>query len=195
MSTQVTVPTVISAFDVEQAVIDTLKPRLDYYLPQLGHPKVRSYARSVDIQKLPEQQTPAITVESPGMEGEPSRKGDGSYHAWWRISVDIFVTAKDADSATRLAKSYIAVIRAVLLQEPGLKGFATGLSWMDETYLELPPLSVRSMATASASFIVEVADVVNARELPYMPGGPAIPTPSGYQVQEAIIEVNEEVSP
>lgn len=191
----VTVPTVISAHDVEQAVIDALKVRLAYYMEQLGHPVPRSYGRAMDHDRFPEQQTPAIVVVSAGMEDKPLRLGDGTYIGYWRISIDVTVNAKDADAASKLSKEYIAVIRAILLQQPSMGGFARGLTWMDESYLELPPSSRRSMTISSISFIVEVANVVNARELPFMTDGP-VPTPSGFQVEEPVTTVvNEEVIP
>lgn len=193
---QVTLPTVITATDVEDAAIATLKPRLEYYLEQLGLPIPRAWTRQTRFNKWPEDQVPAIIIYSPGLAEEPNKRGTGEIDARWTLGIAALVSARDQNSTDRLAKEYGALIRASILQESSLGGFARGVDWMDESYDEIDVMQNRTLSAAEMVFSVEVEGVVNARELPYMPDGP-IPTPSDFVVGSVDVSVENamEVNP
>jgi len=186
---QITIPTVIDAWQVEEAVISTLEPRLAYYMTQLGYPAPRSYTRATSFDKFPEDQLPTIIVSCPGLNDQPRRAGDGSYLVDWFVGVGAMVEARTEDDTRKAARKVAALIRAIILQQPSLGGFADGVTWLNENYDQLELPKRRSLASAELEFSIRVAGVVNAYELPYMPEMEGIPTPSNYDGNEAIIDV------
>jgi hypothetical protein len=184
--TPATLPTVITGIDVEQAVHDTLKPRLDYYLPQLGYPKIKGWVYSAVFDKFPEDQVPLINIQVPGLFEDPVKYGF-EYIARWTVICEVFVSAKTENDTRKMSRDIGAMIRAALVQEPGLHGFARAVDWVGEDYGQLPVIERRTKATAEIDFIVEVAAAVSTYELPFMPEGPP-PTP-GPLAHEAETEV------
>jgi len=183
----ITLPTVKTAFQLEQAVIATLVPRLAAYMPQLGYPAPRSYTRSTTFDKLPEDQLPAIIVVSPGLSDEPRRAGDRTYQADWMVGVGALVETRDETTAKKASRDVAALIRAIILQQPSLGGFANGVRWLNESYDQLPIESRRTLASAEVEFSIRVDDVVNASELPYIEGMEGLPTPSDFDSDEVVI--------
>lgn len=182
-----TLPTVITGVDVERAVQATLKPRLDYYMPQLGYPPIRAWVYSAEFDKFPEDQVPVMNIQVPNLFDEPT-KLQMMYIARWAVICEAFVSARTEDETRKMARDVGALVRATLVQEPGLHGFARAVDWVGENYSQLPMIERRTKATAEISFIVEVGEAVSTYELPYMPEGPA-PTP-GPLAQEAEAEVD-----
>lgn len=191
----VLIPTVVTGWDVEQAVFETLKPRLDLYCPQLNYPTPKSYMRVPIFDRWPEHKLPGVVIASPGLGSTPT-KMRGGYYAHWAIGVAYVVSGRTEDSARKQAKEVGALIRAILVQEPSLHGFARGTDWVDETYDELPIRMRRNMSSAEETFSVEVGPVVDPGELPLMVGGP-MPTPSDVDVASFLVTVGpkEEVIP
>lgn len=192
----VTLPTVITAIDVEDAVLVTLKLRLEYYLEQLDYPIPRVYARKTRFSKWPEDRCPAIIVYCPGLAEPPTKKGDKKIDGRWTVGVAAIVSARTEDETDKAAKVYGSLIRATLLQEASLHGFARGVDFMDESYDEIPSTANRSLGSCELVFRVEVENVVDANELPLMPGGP-LPNPTDFVVTESVISVEStlEVNP
>jgi hypothetical protein len=110
------------------------------------------------------------------------------YIARWAVICEAYVSAKTEADTRKMARDIGALVRATLVQEPGLHGFARAVDWVGENYTQLPPIERRSKATAEISFVVEVGEAVSTYELPYMPEGPP-PTP-GPLAQEAEAEVD-----
>jgi hypothetical protein len=191
----VTLPTIVTATDVEDAVFVTLKPRLEYYLGQLGYPTPRSYTRKTRFDKWPEDRCPTIVVYCRGLAEPPDRRS-GGHDARWAVGVAAIVSANTEENTDKAAKLYGALIRAILLQEGSLHGFARGTDWMDESFDEVPSMANRSLGSAEELFWVEVENVVNARELPLMPDGP-LPNPTDFVITESVINVEstQEVTP
>lgn len=184
-----TLPTVVTAWDVEEAVISTLKARLPYYVGQLNYAEPRGYVRTTTFEKWPEDQLPLVIVISPGIIEPPLKQGDGKYRANWLVGAACMVSARTEDETRKMARDYGALIRATLLQTPSLGGFARGVTWIDETYDQVEVRDRRTLASAEATIHVEVGDVVDARELPFMPDMSEIPTLTGEEFQEHIIQV------
>jgi hypothetical protein len=170
---------------LEQAVIDTLKLWLPTYLAEvelqlereqgLIEPP-RSYTTRRRFEKFPEDQIPTCVVVSPGLANEPHKEGDGSHRAEWALGVGVIVSAPDQESTNLVAKIYGAAIRACLLQKSSLGGVASGITWYDESYDDLPSDdTARTLGAAALYFRVEVEDIVNSRV------GPNVPTPPGTQ--------------
>jgi hypothetical protein len=185
--TVVTLPTIITATDVEDAVFATLKPRLTYYLDQLGYPDIRRYTRKVRFTKWPEDRCPAVIVRCPGTAEDPTRRSAG-HDARWAVGVAAIVSANTEENTDKAAKLYGGLIRAILLQEGSLHGFARGTDWVGESFDEIPSTADRTLGSAECLFWVEVENVVNAKELPLMPGGP-LPNPTDFVITESVINV------
>jgi hypothetical protein len=179
-------PTVITAWDVETAVIETLIPRLNYYAAGMGYAIPRSVSRVNSFVKEDEKQLPAVIVICPGLSDTPDKRGDRSYTARWLVGVGVVVSARKEEEARKMSRDYGALIRAILLQQPSLGRFARSTDWIDESYDNLEQSTHRSLQTAEVMFHVEVENVVSGRELPYMPDMLETPTPSGDTVGEVI---------
>lgn len=187
-----TLPTVISGVDVEQAVEDTLKLRLPYYIEQDGLAPIKSWMRISEFAKFPEDRVPMIITICPGLAEPPSRQGDGTYIARWLVGVAVVASARDGEGSRQISRRIGSLIRATLLQSPSLtpKGFARGVTWLDESYDQLDPRLRRTLTSAEETFNIEVGGVVNAQELPWMPAMTEMPTPTGYEADEVDLDVH-----
>jgi hypothetical protein len=184
-------PIFVAAF-LEQAVIDTLKIWLPLYIKeielQLGRtpgelPPPKSYTTRRRFDKFPEDQLPTIIVVSPGLDDDPNEEGDGNYRAPWRMHVGAVVSTSDPAATNLVAKIMGAAIRGAMVQHKSLGGVASGLTWYDESYDDLPDDDVsRSLGATSLSFRIEVDDVVNWQRGPdgsYLPDPTATTPPGG----------------
>jgi hypothetical protein len=181
---RITLPRIITGYDVEQHVEDTLKPRLAYYTPQLGYPEPRAYVHAFNFDKWPEDQVPAIVIVNNGINAIPRQDGDKSYRAPWTIGVGAIVSARTEEETNIMVKTWGGLIRATLLQQQSLGGFTDGITWVSETYDQLPSIDRRSLQTVHLMFEIIVPKTVSARELPWMPGMDGLPNPTGYTVQK-----------
>lgn len=183
------VPTVITGSDVEQAVTDTLKPRLNAYMDVKGVATPRAWLAESELDKFDEDQVPAIVVITNGTLDMPIKKGDGAYIAKWDVRVAAIVGANNTEATHDLARLYGAYIRAILVQEPSLHGFSFGCDWIDEIYTEATGQRRRTLTTVLVRFAVSVYNVVNARELPFLEDG-SLPNPSGLEVLTTEVTVD-----
>lgn len=188
---QITIPTVINAWEVEEAVIATLVPRLAAYMTQLGYPAPRSYTRATSFDKFPEDQLPCIIVSCPGLNDQPRRAGDRTYQADWFVGVGAMVEARTEDETRKAARVIGSLIRATILQQPSLGGFANGVTWLNETYDQLELPKRRSLASAELEFAIRVEGVVDANELPYIEGMEGLPTPSDIDSTSYVVDVTK----
>lgn len=169
---------VITGNDVENAVTDTLKLWMPTYLAEMERvsgrdpgvlPAPRSWSTVSTFYQYNDQQLPAAIVVSPGTDGEPERRGDGTYTAVWDVVVAILVKGQDAANANELAKLYAAAVRMIALQKGSLGGFAAGTDWFGETNDEVPPDYLPVGWVTGVPLRVRVDGVVTAF------GGPATP--------------------
>jgi hypothetical protein len=171
---------ILTGADVEDAAIALMQKWMPTYLAEMERqtgrtadslPHVRSWVRTNEFEKFPEDQLPAVLVICPGLADEPVKTGDGKYRAGWALGVAVVVSARDQAVTQELAKVYAAAIRALLLHHPSMEGLARGMEWNDERYDDLAQVDERTLSAARQVFTVEVDDVTTAR------AGPAAPDP------------------
>lgn len=174
---------IFMAAALEQAVIDTIKKWVDLYIKEVqlqyaisgNIPVPKSYTTRRTFDKFPEDQLPTCIVVSPGLANEPREEGDGNFKAEWEFHVGCVVSTSQQNQTNLVAKIMGAAIRAALLQHASLGGIASGMTWLDESYDDLPDDDVsRSLGASTLSFRVEVDDVVNWKR---GPDGVFIPDP------------------
>lgn len=167
---------IVESEDVRAAVEATIAAWLDAYVAEVERqkgitlPPVRHY--DVASPQTPDQM-PAVVIVAPGIAGEPARRGDGTYDVPWAVGVGIVVAAETRAESSRMCSAYTAALRALLLQQASLGGFAEDVAWLDEGVTEIAWTTDRSIHGGSIQLAVTVRAVVNAA------GGPvAVPTPS-----------------
>lgn len=194
----ITLPTIITGWMVEDAIEATLKPRLEFYAPQLGYQKPRSYPRVTEFDRWPEDQIPAIIIVCGGLGEAPVMRGDKRWMARWAVAVVAMVSARTETETRRMAQNYGALIRATILQESSLHGFSSGISWMDESLTNLQTIDRRTLLCCEELFLVDVENVVDGRELPKIDGWPYHPTGLEVLTHEEdvqLVPLDEEVTP
>ncbi len=175
---------ILTGDDVERWVIDTLWTWSGTYLAEverqhnlaagaLQRPRAWLVAPSWD--KWPEDQVPAVVVQSVGLAEPASREGRGAYRARWQVGVGCIVSARTQAETHRMAQLYVAAHRALLIQRPSLGGRAEGVVWQDEDYTQLVYDDLRSLGMGAATFSVEVADVTSWGVGPTSPSEPLDP--------------------
>jgi hypothetical protein len=186
---------VVTGAHVEQAAILTLKTWLQTYVAELERqtgrdpesvPMPRAWGTVNEFEKWPEDQMPVALIISPGLEpNTPVAEGRGTYRAKWVLGVAIVCSARDEAQTNSLAKFYAAAVRATILQNPSLGGFARGVQWVGESYTDLPKVDERTLGTGQVIFSVEVGEVVDEKagmrtppDDPYtQPEWPTVETP------------------
>jgi len=140
-------------------------------LPPKTLPLPRSYVTRVDdrLENWPENQLPAVIVMSPGTGAQPSVDSEGEYRARWAVNVAVVASANTEDATSDLAGYYAGAVRALLVQQGTLRGFASGTIWKGERYGDLPADAGRTLATSIEVFEVSVEDVVTRGEGPRKP--------------------------
>lgn len=183
----------ISGYDVEQRVQDTLKFWLDTYLQErefrtgrdcgsVARPKSWRTIRTFD-EMNPEDQTPFIAIVSDGLAHEPVAEGDGSYIANWVIGVGVVISARSEAEAQILTKDiYLPTIRQLLLHKQSLRDWSDstaeewsdGIDWTDESYDEVASDMERTLYNGQLTFEVRVANVVTRSGGPREPSAPCV---------------------
>jgi hypothetical protein len=171
----------ISAVDVEQALKRRLDDRLGDYLAEVERQHgivVGTLARPrafVVAERFPEDQLPAIVVESPGTADLPLADGQGRYYARFELVLTIAVAA--STGALELAKLYALALRALAVQQPS--ALFMGVDWINERYPRPDLAGGRTFYTAEVALEVQVPDVTNRHEgPPDEPGWPDVPPDS-----------------
>jgi hypothetical protein len=175
---------IVSANDVEQAVLATLKKWSSTYIAELERQhgytagelqRVRGWVLAPTFDKWPEDQLPGVLVVSPGLIPPPMRDGDGTYRATWSVDVGCCCSARDQQRSHELAQMFVAAHKAIVLQRPSLGGFATACKWMNESYDALAYDDTRSLYAGYATFAIEVANVVTTLAGPTSTDDPLTP--------------------
>jgi len=164
--------TIKHAGQIEDMAEDFLKLWTPTYLAEMERqlgldskslPHIRAWTRINEFEKWPEDQLPTVLLICPGLAEPPIKDGSGAYRAKWALGVAVVVSASTERATRNIAGIYSAAIRATLLQHRSLGGQALGVDWTDERYDDLPSEDSRSLAAARQVFVVEVADVTNAK--------------------------------
>lgn len=109
---------------------------------------------------------PAGLVTSPGLSDRPTRRGDGSHDATWRIAVGIADRGTDHQDTANKIRTWAALIRAVGLRNPTLNGLAASCRWVSEEYAERPEKnSARTIGGCVVTFDVHVKNVVDLTDV------------------------------
>jgi hypothetical protein len=169
---------IVTGSHVEDAAEATLRLWIPTYIAEIERqtgrdagtlPTPRSWSLVSEFGLDPEDQFPAIVIESPGLVESPGRDGRGTYRAAWDLRIGVVVAARDERATRRLSTTYAAAIQAALLQHPSLGGFAADTSWLDTRYTPIADDAGRTLAAGRTYFRVDVDDVVTAK------AGPAVP--------------------
>lgn len=170
---------IVAGVDVEQALVDVVRTWIADYLAEVCRqhelapdylPQPRSYVVSSDVERMPEDQTPAIIVASPGFTDQPQPDGLGGYVARWRVRCAVHLSARGNALSLRLVRLYVAALRALLVQQQKLDGLdLRRIDWVDERYDTLPSIDDRTTCIALVELAVEVADITTRHAGPLVP--------------------------
>lgn len=166
--------TVITGGDVRAAVRATIELWSDAYVYEM--------ARQVGFDLLPlrtfgmfggptypPDQVPGCIIVAPGIVGDPERRGDGLIDVRWSVGIGILVADATAESAMVRAEPYGAALRALMIQQGDLGGFAEETTWLDEETTPIAYETDRVVAASSLQFSVQLRGVVDRF------GGPLAP--------------------
>jgi hypothetical protein len=171
--------TLVAACDVEAALLAQAQAWLPDYLAEVERlhaldvgtlPQPRAWVLSAEVEKMPEDQVPAVIIASPGLTDPPQANGRGEYVARWRINASVHVIAGTNRTALRLARLYVLALRALVLQQQALPELAVRrIDWTNERYDTLDSIDDRTVCTAVLELAVEVADVTSRQAGPLAP--------------------------
>lgn len=190
--------TIVSGKVVERAVAASLEIWMDGYLGEMERvdgydansiERPRGIVTASEFEKWPEDQLPVIVIISSGIQGKPTRRGDGSYEATWQIAVAPIASDMNSEETRDLASTMGAASRAALTQHKRLEselhpdGFGTSMEWVGEVPASIPFGDSRTLAAMMVMFLVTVDHVVEEAAGPRVPPeNPAVPMPEGPQV-------------
>jgi hypothetical protein len=188
---------IITGFDVETAVEETLDMWLPTYLREMERQKavpvdaLRPIASTLVVNEFSQYQgepLPCAVIVCPGTEGEPERVDDGVYNAWWTVGVGVLVEAVSEQAARKLAQLYAFAIAALLVQHPSLGGFASRTRLGVVTGEDAPgDFQKAGCAVARVVFSVLTEGVVTAL------AGPSAPDPDPNEwPQVATVHIDAE---
>lgn len=194
----------VSAVQVEDHIEAVLERWLPSYLYELERtngitvgtlPAIRSVVRSSELEKFPEDQTPALMIGSPGLTDPPVADGGGYYTATWQITVGVQIVAGPNRRALELARLYALAVRAAVLQQqqdPGLTAPVqmVRVDWRDERYDLLDSIDDRSVCVGRVELAVTVAEVLQTGLGPLdplIPPQPPLPTSPAWPTAETVI--------
>ena len=174
---------IVAASDLETGVLAQLRRWLPDYLAEVerqhaepvgGLPLPRSYVVSSELEKMPEDQTPAVLVRSPGTLEPPEADGRGGYLARFSLDAGVHLSARGNTHALRVARLYTSAIRALLVQQQLLDDLDMRLvvrrvDWLGERYGELPSIDDRTVCTGVVVLAYTLVDVVTRGAGPLEP--------------------------
>jgi hypothetical protein len=181
--------TIVAASDLESALLEQLRRWLPDYLAEVDRqhgqpvgttPKPRSYVVSSELERMPEDQTPAVIVRSPGTLEPPDVDGRGVYSARFTIDAGVHLSARGNTHALRVARVYTSGIRALLVQQQLLDALdervaVRRVDWLGERFGELDSIDDRTVCTGVVVLAYTLDDVVTRGAGPLEPTVP--PTP------------------
>jgi hypothetical protein len=175
----------VTAADVSKAVQATIELWSATYLAEMSRhdgqdpltdpsavfPDFASYPDSLDLSRFPEEQLPACILVVPGITETPRKAGGGKVSAVWKVGIGVAVTSQDKPTTIKLAQLYTSAVRMIILQNPSLGGFATGVTWLREEYTGniIRADDTRTLAIGVLDFNVTVDANVDADQGPVVP--------------------------
>jgi hypothetical protein len=176
---------IISADVLEDALTTYLKKWIPTYLGEVAEsmglprnvfprPKYWTTTPILTNETVGQVRYPAVLIVSPGLAGQPVRRGDGSYEATYQAGVCLVVSTKNELGASRTARRYGAAVRTAVMQRPGLEtDYIEGVAWADERFTDFLNAEQETVASATEIFNFTLAGVMNALHGP----GPQYPDP------------------
>lgn len=170
---------VITGGEVRKAVRDTIVAWADTYVDEMGR-QVGLVLKPLRIfgmfggPTFPPDQIPGCVIVAPGIVGDPERRGDGTVDVRWAVGVGVIVADATAELAIARAEPYGAALRALLVQQGSLGGFAVETTWVDEETTPIAYETDRAVAASSLQFEVQLRAVMDRWAGPTVP--PADPT-------------------
>lgn len=192
----------VCGFDIEDAVIDTLKAWLGPYLCEAERrhawdvgstPWPKGWAiTGRDLQKLNSDQLPCVVIMAGGILTAPRKEGPpGVMSATWALDVGVVFSAAWGRNSRRHAQLYARAIQLCLEQRP--LGIPAEVDWRGEVYDEIDFSASRTYSAAVCSLNVEVRDVAWAAggppPLADPPTDPTVPYEPWVTVTEVDITV------
>lgn len=159
--------------DLQNAVQQTIERWLEDYLAEYERrhkldpqtiPVFKEYSQVNEFRNWADDETPVCVIVSPGLHEPPAMKGDGHYDGKFDLGVACIVQANVREKTNDLASIYGPIIRQLLLQQRGLGGFSSGLTYEDEKYDDVPESEDRAQAVAQVIFTVDVPGIVNYKK-------------------------------
>jgi hypothetical protein len=193
---------IVTGEDVEQWCLETLKLWSGTYISEVERQhgiaagtlqRMRAWLTGPSFDKWPEDQLPAVILQSVGTAERPLRDGEGRYRARWLMQLDCVCSARTQALTHSQSMLYAAAHRALLLQRPSLEGRAAGISWVGDDYTQLPYDDIRTIAAAQGTFEVEVEDVVTTLAGPTTPDRPLTPDTEPWPDRPTVQTVDEQV--
>jgi hypothetical protein len=174
----------VTAKDVRDAVQSTIELWSTTYLAEMARhdgqdptqpggvlPDFASYPDSLDLSRFPEEQLPACILVVPGTIATPQKRGSGKISVVWKVGIGLAVTGQDKPTTIKLAQLYTTAVRMIILQNPSLGGFATGVTWMREEFTGniIRADDARTLAIGVLDFSVTVDANVDVSQGPVEP--------------------------
>lgn len=174
----------IDSDDVERAVIAHLEAWLPTYVAEIrrikdpeskrwpdGIEDIRSFSVTHYEGHWPENQLPAVIVQSPGEVDDPRIEEAGRVIGYFGASILCVAEGGDEEDSKILARLYASAVRMAMIQHPDLGDFANGVGMGPELNdaITRGVEAERSLAGSVRRYVLEVENVVNAREGPLEP--------------------------
>jgi hypothetical protein len=181
---------IVSPLDVEQAVKTTLQTWVDSALTEMERQSdmwaIRQVPRPVswevvtdidDIDDWPDDQLPAVVVESAGKASDPEYGPEGEVDGQFAIDVTVVYRGSgklvDRELTRRIVVTLATAVELVLLKQPGLGGLASAAFLGAIEFDIASPTKPRTLSGAQVPVVVLVAEVANRNGLPDEPDPPA----------------------
>lgn len=178
--------TFVSQWDVEQAVVTTLKTWIRTYLAETERqaglklntlqrpPTPESIYGDVDFTAWQQDQMPAVIVVC-NPTGSAENRPSVGYGQTYEVQVGAGVISQDVDEARMHASYYGTAISGAILQNGALGGIASRTTMDTAPTLSLPDPDLRITALCITVFHVYVQPIVNDGAGPDVPDPPDSP--------------------
>lgn len=121
----------------------------------------RTWTRLPDFRALQADQTPAVVVTTPGLMGDPVRRGDGLYDVIWQLRLLVVVRGDTYDRTADLVGFYVACLRLAALRNRIDVDGAQRATWLPgESYHELATDAARTIGAGVVPVAVPVKDAI-----------------------------------
>jgi len=153
---------------VQEAVYRTLEKWFPTYIAQFNRAlgsevlvKPFEYRHRPEYRTLPRNAAAAVLISVPTTLGIPEVHQNG-IRVNWQVEAMVYIYGtKDWQETEALTQAYAACIRACIIQNRGLGGFAETTMWDGEEYLEGEHSSGRTTGIAHVRFVVTVGSALN----------------------------------